>query len=243
MELIKVKDYQALSLQAADIIANQVHRKPDSFLGLATGSTPIGCYQELVRRHQENGLDFSKVTTMNLDEYYGLAPDNKNSYRYYMDHYFFDHINIDKSATHVPNGIARDIEAECRQYDNLAIKLGGTDIQILGLGTTGHIAFNESDTTFHPFTRLVELNQSTLDANGHYFKTDNPIPGKAITVGMRFILNSRLILLLVSSDKKAKALERTINGPVDPMVPASILQLHSNVIIIADEEALSLMPN
>jgi len=239
MKLLAVSDYQKLSLKAAEIIATQVRQKPNSILGLATGSTPLGCYNELVRLHKEEGLDFSAITTFNLDEYYGLKEDDINSYHYYMNHYFFDHININKASTHIPNSLPQDMISECQAYDQLARDMGGMDLQILGLGTTGHIAFNEPDSTFHPFTRLVNLDKSTMAANGHFFKTNEAVPHQAVTVGMRFILNSRLILLLVSSDKKAEALERTLNGPIDPMVPASILQLHPNVIIIADAEARS----
>lgn len=239
MKLLAVSDYQKLSLKAAEIIATQVRQKPNSILGLATGSTPLGCYNELVRLHKEEGLDFSAITTFNLDEYYGLKENDRNSYHYYMNHYFFDHININKASTHIPNSLPQDVISECQAYDQLARDMGGMDLQILGLGTTGHIAFNEPDSTFHPFTRLVNLDKSTMAANGHFFKTNEAVPHQAVTVGMRFILNSRLILLLVSSDKKAEALERTLNGPIDPMVPASILQLHPNVIIIADAEARS----
>ncbi len=239
MKLIAVNTYEDLSQQAADIMESQIRQKPNSVLGLATGSTPLGCYQELVRRHQAEGLNFSDITTFNLDEYYNLPPDNPNSYHYYMNHFFFDHININKEATHVPNGMPKDLIAECREYDELSMKMGGTDIQILGLGITGHIAFNEPDDVFHPETRLVELNESTIQANGHYFKREGFMPSKAITVGMRFIFNSRLVLLLANSDRKAEALERTIHGPITPMVPASILQIHPNVIIIADKAALS----
>ena len=240
MNLIKVKDYQSMSLKAADYIAHQVRQKPNSVLGLATGSTPLGCYQELVRQHCEDALSFEHVTTFNLDEYYGLKPDNRNSYHHYMNFYFFDHINIDKSRTHIPNGVPQDISAECSAYDRMAEEMGGTDIQILGLGSTGHIAFNEPCPYFYPETRLVDLNKSTIDDNGHYFKLEGFMPSQAISVGMRFILNSRLILLLVSSEKKAQALERTLYGPIDPQVPASILQLHQNVIVIADGAALSM---
>lgn len=242
MRIIKVDDYHSLSIQAAGYIAHQVRQNPYSVLGLATGSTPMGCYQELVRQHHEEGLDFQHVTTFNLDEYYGLQADNPNSYHYYMNAYFFDHINIDKSKTHVPNGVTTDVAAECLAYDRLALESGGMDILILGLGSTGHIAFNEPDTVFHPETRLVDLNKSTLEDNGHYFKREESVPRQAISVGVRFILNSRVILLLVSSDKKAVALERALYGPVDPQVPASILQLHHNVIVIADEAALSKCP-
>lgn len=239
MKLLKVNDYQSLSVKAAEFIAHQVRQKPNSVLGLATGSTPIGCYQELVRQHQEESLDFQHISSFNLDEYYGLSSDNRNSYHHYMNYYFFDHIQIDKSKTHIPNGIPQDVDAECLAYDQMAQDAGGMDIQILGLGSTGHIAFNEPDTVFHPNTRLVDLNKSTIEDNGHYFKREGFMPSQAISVGMRFILNSRLILLLVSSEKKAEALARTLKGPVDPQVPASILQLHQNVIVIADEAALS----
>lgn len=239
MKLYEAIDYQELSTYAANIIADQVRQKPNAILGLATGSTPIGCYQELIRLHQDESLDFQGVSSFNLDEYYGLRPDNPNSYHYYMDYYFFNHININKNNTHIPDGVPEDLLAECQAYDRMASEAGGMDVQILGLGSTGHIAFNEPDNHFHPHTRLVKLNHETIKANGHYFKRKGFMPKKAISVGMRFILNSRLILLLVSSETKAKALAKTINGPVDPHVPASILQLHPNVIIIADKAALS----
>ncbi len=240
MQIISCVDYAEMSRKAARIIADQVRLKPHSVLGLATGSTPVGAYQELIRFHKDEDLDFSKVITVNLDEYYGLAPEHEQSYRYFMQHNLFDHINIPLENTHVPNGLTSDTARTCVDYDTLVASLGGTDIQLLGIGDNGHIAFNEPHAFFFAQTHLVDLNEETIKANARFFESEDEVPRQAITMGMRSILSAKQILLLASGSKKAEAIAQMINGPVDPQLPASILQLHQNVMVIADEEALAL---
>ena len=241
MQIVSCLDYADMSRKAARIIAAQVQLKSNSVLGLATGSTPVGTYKELIRFHKHEELDFSKVTTVNLDEYYGLAPEHKQSYRYFMEFNFFDHINIPSENTHVPDGLTRDVARTCADYDNLVTSIGGTDIQLLGIGDNGHIAFNEPHSFFFAQTHLVELNEETIKANARFFEDETQVPRQAITMGMRSILSAKLILLLASGSKKAEAIARMINGPVDPQMPASILQLHPNVLVFADKEALVLV--
>lgn len=240
MQIISCVDYADMSRKTARIIAAQVQLKPRSVLGLATGSTPIGTYQELIRFHRDEELDFSNVTTVNLDEYYGLSPEHEQSYRYFMQHNLFDHINIPLENTHVPDGLTREIARTCAGYDNMVTSLGGTDIQLLGIGDNGHIAFNEPHTFFFAQTHLVDLNEETIKANARFFASEAEVPRQAITMGMRSILSAKLILLLASGPKKAEAIARMIKGPVDPQLPASILQLHPNVAVFADKEALAL---
>ena len=240
MQIISCVDYADMSRKTARIIAAQVQLKPRSVLGLATGSTPIGTYQELIRFHRDEELDFSNVTTVNLDEYYGLSPKHEQSYRYFMQHNLFDHINIPLENTHVPDGLTRDIAKSCAEYDNMVTSFGGTDIQLLGIGDNGHIAFNEPHTFFFAQTHLVDLNEETIKANARFFASEAEVPRQAITMGMRSILSAKLILLLASGPKKAEAIARMIKGPVDPQLPASILQLHPNVAVFADKEALAL---
>lgn len=241
MQIIPALDYADMSRKAARIIAAQVQLKPQSVLGLATGSTPIGTYKEVIRFHHDEELDFSQVTTVNLDEYYGLSPEHEQSYRYFMRSNLFDHINIDLARTHVPDGLAQDVEQTCLDYDALVTALGGTDIQVLGIGDNGHIAFNEPDYCFHAETHLVNLDEKTIKANARFFESETEVPRQAITMGMRSILNSRLILLLASGANKANAIAQMLQGPVDPQLPASILQLHQNVMLIADQAALSVL--
>lgn len=240
MQIISCVDYADMSRKTARIIAAQVQLKPRSLLGLATGSTPVGTYQELIRFHRDEELDFSNVTTVNLDEYYGLSPEHEQSYRYFMQHNLFDHINVPLENTHVPDGLTRDIARTCAEYDNMVASLGGTDIQLLGIGDNGHIAFNEPHTFFFAQTHLVDLNEETIKANARFFASETEVPRQAITMGMRSILSAKLILLLASGPKKAEAIARMIKGLVDPQLPASILQLHPNVAVFADKEALAL---
>jgi glucosamine-6-phosphate deaminase len=240
VQIVSCTDYAEMSRKAARIIAVQVQLKPHSVLGLATGSTPIGTYKELIRFHRDEELDFSNVITVNLDEYYGLSPEHEQSYRFFMQHNLFDFINIPLKNTHVPDGLARDVARACVEYDNLVASLGGTDIQLLGIGDNGHIAFNEPHSYFFAQTHLVDLNEETIKANARFFASEAEVPRQAITMGMRSILSAKLILLLASGPKKAEATARMINGPVDPQLPASILQLHPKVIVIADKEALAL---
>ena len=241
MQIVSCVDYPDMSRKAARIIAAQVQLKPSSVLGLATGSTPIGTYKELIRFHKDEELDFSKVTTVNLDEYYGLSPEHEQSYRYFMQHNLFDHVNVKPQNTHVPDGLTRDVARTCAEYDSLVTSLGGTDIHLVGIGDNGHIAFNEPYTFFFAQTHLVDLNEDTIRANARFFESEADVPRQAITMGMRSILSAKLILLLASGPKKAAAISRMINGPVDPQLPASILQVHPNVMVIADKEALALV--
>ena len=241
MHVISCSDYAEMSLKTARIIAAQVTLKPHCVLGLATGSTPVGTYKELIRLHLEEELDFSNVTTFNLDEYYGLSPEHEQSYHYFMQQNLFDHINIPPENTHIPDGLTRDVARTCAEYDNLVASLGGTDIQLVGIGDNGHIAFNEPNTVFVADTHLVDLDEDTIKANARFFESEAEVPRQAITMGMRSIFSAKLILLLASGPNKASAIARMIKGPIDPQLPASILQLHPNVVVIAGKEALALV--
>lgn len=240
MRIIKVDNYNALSKRAADIIAAQVLLKPSCVLGLATGATPEGAYQELVRRHKEEGLSFSEVKTVNLDEYKGLSKDSNQSYYYYMNQHLFSHVDILKENTHLPDGLAEDAQAACKAYEQLMNRLGGIDLQLLGIGRNGHIGFNEPDESFTNATHTVALTQSTIDANAKYFESEDKMPRFAFTMGIGSIMRARKILLLANGDTKAQILKEALTGPVTPKVPASILQLHSDVTIVADTQALAL---
>lgn len=240
MKIVQVDDYDELSKRAADIIAAQVLLKPSCVLGLATGATPEGTYRELVRRNQEEGLSFLKVRTVNLDEYKGLSKDSSQSYCYYMNQHLFSHIGIPSKNTHLPNGLAEDAQAECEAYEQLVSSLGGIDLQLLGIGRNGHIGFNEPDEFFTNLTHTVALTQSTIDANAKYFESKDKMPRFAFTMGIGSIMRARKILLLASGETKAKILKEALTGPVTPKIPASILQLHSNVTVIADTQALAL---
>ena len=239
MDIIRARDYEDMSLKAAGIVADLIRKKPDAVLGLATGSSPIGLYKALIDMYQMGELDMSGVTTANLDEYVGLSPDNEQSYRYFMDHYLFDHVNIDKARTFVPDGMAEDADAECRRYEALLSKIGERDLQLLGLGLDGHIGFNEPSKAFSDVTCCVELDQSTIEANKRFFSSAEEVPGKAYTMGIGTIMRAKKILMVVNGEAKADILEKVIRGPVCPGVPASILRFHRDVTIVADEAALS----
>ncbi len=241
MKLIKTENYEEMSLRAAEIISGLVASKPDCVLGLATGSTPVATYQELVRRHKEQGLDFSKVRSVNLDEYAGLSPENEQSYRFFMRSNLFDSININQENTHVPCGLAEDLDAECERYEELISDMGGTDLQILGIGRNGHIGFNEPDDEFIVATHVTALDESTIEANKRFFASESDVPRKALTMGIGGIMSSKHILLLVSGADKAQCLKETLTGNVTPRIPASILRVHPNVTVIADEAALSML--
>lgn len=241
MKLYRAENYEHMSRKGANIVSAQVIMKPDCTLGLATGSTPVGMYRQLISWYEKGDLDFSEVRSINLDEYVGLKPDDKNSYRYFMNDNLFDHVNIDKANTHVPNGMAGDIQAECDRYNGLLRQNGGIDMQVLGIGRNGHIGFNEPGDAFEKETCCIALTQSTLDANARYFDSVDAMPHKAITMGIKSIMQSKSILLLVSGENKAEALYNSFWGPVTPKVPASILQLHNNVTIVADDAALTLV--
>lgn len=239
MKIIKAKDYTQMSRMAANIISAQVILKPDCILGLATGSTPIGTYDQLIEWYKKGDVDFSQVTTINLDEYKGLSPENDQSYRYFMNTHLFDHVNIDKSRTFVPNGLEADSEKACSDYDQIIAKSGGIDLQLLGLGNNGHIGFNEPDEAFAKGTHCVSLTQSTIDANARFFASLEDVPKEAYTMGIKTIMQAKKVLVVVNGRQKAGIVKEAFFGPVTPKVPASILQLHSDVTVVGDEEALS----
>lgn len=239
MRIYKVKDYSELSRKAANIISAQIILKPDSVLGLATGSTPEGTYRQLVEWYHKGDLDFSQVSSINLDEYKGLDGSHDQSYRYFMNTNLFDHVNIRKEHTYVPNGLAADSAAECSRYDELLASLGGADLQLLGIGNNGHIGFNEPSVSFEKGTHLVELTESTRTTNARFFSSLDEVPTHAYTMGIGGIMSAKTVLLLASGKSKAHALFAALRGPITPQVPASVLQLHQNVIVIADEEAMS----
>jgi glucosamine-6-phosphate deaminase len=214
---------------------------PSSVLGLATGSTPIGTYQQLIDWYKKGDLDFENVTSINLDEYAGLAPDHDQSYRYFMQKNFFDHINIRPENTYVPNGMAADLEAECRRYNSVIEKYGPIDIQLLGMGHNGHIGFNEPEQAFELETHVVDLTENTIDANARFFQSRDEVPRQALTMGIKSIMQARHILVVVSGEDKAQIVKTAFTGPVTPLVPASILQMHPNVSLVGDEAALSLL--
>ena len=234
MKIIKVASYEKLSRQAANIISAQVILKPNAVLGLATGSTPEGTYAQLIKWHEKGDIDFSNVTTVNLDEYCGLSPENDQSYRYFINTKFFNHININKEKTNVPNGLAEDPVHECARYDALIDSLGGVDIQLLGIGHNGHIGFNEPGEAFEKTTHVVELKKSTIDANARFFEDISQVPTHAITMGIKSIMNARRILLIANGKDKREILDKALFGPVTPAVPASILQLHPDLTVICN---------
>ncbi len=236
MKFIQAKSYEDLSRHAANLIAAQVTVKPNCVLGLATGSSPIGTYQELIRRYKSGDLDFSAVTSVNLDEYVGLSADHEQSYRYFMNTNLFDHVNIRKECTFVPDGCAEDPEAECRRYDGNIARLGGIDLQLLGIGLDGHIGFNEPDDAFPSGTHIAVLDESTVDANARFFREKSEVPRKALTMGIAPILQAKKILLIANGKKKKDILEKALHGPITPTVPASVLQLHPDVTVIYSEE-------
>ena len=232
-------DYAAMSRRAAHIIAAEVHKNPACVLGLATGSTPIGTYENLVAWNKSGNLSFKEVKTVNLDEYKGLSGEHDQSYRYFMNTNLFDHIDIDKANTNVPNGLAEDAEAECAAYDALVESLGYADLQLLGLGHNGHIGFNEPDSYYTKETHVVDLTQSTIDANARFFASADDVPRQALTMGVGCIMAARRVLLIASGEGKAEAIYKAFCGPISPECPASILQLHNDVVVVGDEAAFS----
>ena len=238
MKIIRAKDYKDMSRKAANIISAQVIMKPNCVLGLATGSTPIGTYENLIARNRAGDLSFREVRTVNLDEYKGLAPTHDQSYRYFMQTNLFDHIDILPENTNVPDGLAADADAECARYDALVASLGYADLQLLGLGRNGHIGFNEPDDHFTKETHVVDLTDSTIDANARFFATRDDVPRQALTMGVGCIMAARRVLLIASGADKADALYNAVCGPISPDCPASILQLHGDVVVVGDEAAL-----
>lgn len=239
MRIYKAKDYNDMSRKAANIISAQIIMKPNCVLGLATGSTPIGAYRQLVEWYQKGDLDFSEVTTVNLDEYRGLPRDNEQSYYYFMNDNLFSKVNIDKRRTYLPDGMEEDAQKACSDYNQIIHSLGGVDLQLLGLGHNGHIGFNEPGIAFETETHCVNLTERTIKANMRFFVSEKDVPRQAYTMGIKTIMSAHKILLVVSGAEKAQIVKDAFYGPVTPAVPASILQLHQDVTIVADEAALS----
>ena len=242
MRIYEAEDYQDMSRKAANILAAQVILKPDCVLGLATGSSPVGTYDQLVEGYNRGDLDFSEVKTVNLDEYIGLDRGNDQSYYYFMHSHLFDRINIDPANTNVPDGMAEDIGAVGERYEELIRSLGGVDIQLLGIGRNGHIGFNEPADAFDRMTHCVDLTESTIEANKRFFASADDVPRQAVSMGIGTIMKAKKILLIASGEDKADAVAKAFFGPVTPEVPASILQLHGDVVVIADRAALSKCP-
>ena len=239
MKIVKATDYHDMSRKAANIISAQIIMKPDCVLGLATGSTPIGTYKQLIEWYNKGDLDFSDVSTVNLDEYKGLPRGNDQSYYYFMHQNLFDHVNIDPTHTNLPNGMEPDSEKECSRYDKVIQSLGGVDLQLLGLGHNGHIGFNEPGAAFEKGTHCVDLTERTIEANKRFFASADEVPKQAYTMGIRTIMMAKKILVVVSGEDKADIVKQAFFGPVTPHVPASILQMHPDVTVVADAAALS----
>ncbi len=250
MLVIVKEDYDAMSKEAAKIVADRIRRKPNLVLGLATGSTPLGLYKELIRMHKEEGLDFSKVVTFNLDEYIGLPPEHDQSYHYFMWENFFKHININPANVHIPQGMFGDlkispyetdpkVEAYCQWYEEQIKKYGGIDLQILGIGANGHIAFNEPGSSLGSRTRIKTLTERTRQDNSRFFKSIDEVPKYAITMGIGTIMEAKEVILLASGENKADAVKAAVEGPITAMCPASMLQMHRKAIIIVDKKAAS----
>ncbi|MBN8208833.1 glucosamine-6-phosphate deaminase [Bacillus sp. NTK071] len=238
MRIIEAIDYEHMSSLAARFLIDKISTNPELVLGLATGGTPRGTYKRLIEDHRMNGTSYKKMTTYNLDEYVGLSPDNPNSYHTFMYENLFRELDIPRNNIHLPNGVALDLVEECKAYEERIEKTGGIDIQLLGLGSNGHIGFNEPGTSFEANTHLVDLTQSTREANARFFNQIDDVPREAITMGIATIMRSREILLLVSGDTKRSALKELLNGDVRETFPASVLNCHPHVTIIADQKAL-----
>ena len=240
MKIIRAKDYKDMSRKAANIISAQVIMKPNCVLGLATGGTPVGAYAQLVEWYNKGDLDFSEVTTVNLDEYRGLPKEHPESYWSFMHKNLFDHVNIRPEAIHLPDGTNPDAADACAKYNEIIHSVGGIDLQLLGLGPNGHIGFNEPDDCFAKGTHCVELTESTIEANKRFFASEDEVPRRAYSMGIHTIMTAKKVLVVASGEDKAWAIRESCFGPVTPKVPGSILQLHNDAIVIADEAALSL---
>jgi len=241
MRIYKAKDYNDLSRKAANIISAQIIMKPDAVIGLATGSSPIGTYKQLIEWYNKGDLDFSEIRTVNLDEYKGLSPDDAQSYAYFMKTNLLSHVNILPENTNIPNGLEEDPEVECKRYDKVLHSMGGIDLQLLGIGGNGHIGFNEPGNNFDKETHCVTLTEATIDANARFFESRDDVPRYAYTMGIKNIMQAKRILLIASGKEKAQALYDSFYGPITPNVPGSILQIHNHVTVVADEAALSLI--
>ena len=240
MRIINCHTYEAMSRKAADILAAQIQLKPNCVLGLATGTTPIGAYQGLIKKYESGSLDFSEVRTYNLDEYRGLTHEDPQSYHYFMNDQLFNHVNIDPANVHVPDGANTDADAACAGYDRMVAEAGYCDLQLLGIGRNGHIGFNEPADEFTKGTHCVDLTESTIEANSRLFEKEEDVPRQAYTMGTQTIMNARCILVVANGENKAQAVRDMCFGPIVPTCPASILQLHPNVFVVCDDAALSL---
>ncbi|KAB2329080.1 glucosamine-6-phosphate deaminase [Cytobacillus depressus] len=241
MKIIRTANYEEMSLKAAEIMIDRIRNNPEITLGLATGSTPRGVYQKLIKDHVQNHTSYKKVKTINLDEYMGISEDDPNSYHYFMKTELLDHIDIPTAQTHLPDGRAEDLHAECANYENNIQSIGGIDLQLLGIGENGHIGFNEPGTPFDILTHPVKLEEDTRQANARFFNSIDEVPTHAVTMGIGTIMASKEIILLASGANKAKAMSLLINGAIHESVPATALRNHNNFTIIADEEALKLV--
>jgi glucosamine-6-phosphate deaminase len=235
MKLIKTKNYEEMSQKAANVVSSVVTLKPDCVLGLATGDTPVGMYRILAERNKKGDLDFKNIKTVNLDEYVGLSAEHPQSYQYFMNQNLYSKVNLSSNNTHIPDGLAKDPEQECKRYEELIYSLGGIELLVLGIGNNGHIAFNEPDDSFPKETHVVKLTEDTRRVNGRFFDSLDEVPYYAISMGMRSIMSARAIMLLASGEVKKKILYESIYGPITPMVPASVLQLHPNLLVITDQ--------
>lgn len=241
MKIYVEDNYNNMSIRAAQIAGSQITLNPRTVLGLATGSTPVGMYQELIKMYEEGKIDFSQVTTFNLDEYYRLPRENKSSYYDYMMTTLFNHINIPKERVHIPNGMAEDIEEECLKYEEKIYMAGGIDLQVLGVGTNGHIGFNEPSNNLSTITHLVDLTERTINDNSRFFENKEDVPTKAISMGIASIMKAKKVILLASGKNKAEAIKKMTNGYINTNNPASILQAHNDFTLIVDKEAASLI--
>ena len=238
MKIYCGENYKEMSRKAANIISAQIITKSDCVLGLATGSTRIGTYDQLVEWYEKGDLDFSEVTSVNLDEYKGLSGENDQSYRYFMNKHLFDRVNIDKSRTFVPNGLEEDSQKACEEYNEIIHRLGGIDLQLLGLGHNGHIGFNEPGDAFEKETHCVNLTERTIEANKRFFEKESDVPRQAYTMGIKTIMQAKKVLVIVSGEDKADIVYKAFAGPITPEVPASVLQLHNDVTLVGDKAAL-----
>ena len=241
MKIIRAKDYNDMSRKAANIISAQVIMKPNCVLGLATGGTPVGTYKQLVEWYNKGDLDFAEVTTVNLDEYRGLPREHPESYWSFMHRNLFDLVNVRPEAINLPDGTNLDAAAECARYDEVIRSVGGIDLQLLGIGHDGHIGFNEPSDAFDMGTHCVDLTEETIEANKRFFASRDEVPRQAYTMGTHTIMSARKVLMIVSGRDKAEIIKKAFFGPVTPHVPASILQMHPNFVLVADEDALSLV--
>ena len=240
MKITVVENYKEMSEVSAKILADVIKADPECVLGLATGDTPIGMYDCLVEAYKNGELDFSRVRSVNLDEYYPITPDNDQSYRYFMNEKLFDRVNIDKANTRVPDGTAKDVEAHCKAYEAEIDALGGVDVQVLGIGRNGHIGFNEPDCELIPYTHLTALTPSTIEANSRFFASEDDVPKHALTMGIESVFKARKIVLMVSGKNKAEAVKAMLKGNITTKCPASLLRLHPDVTLVCDKDAYEL---